>query len=1087
MVQQASMRAPIRTPAAEVMVRKGKISTSVWLRSGADRGNPGEPALPWRKVFVSLPPGVRSVTAKVEELSRIHLLDEARIAPAQPNVPTLLGRSLRRVGEDRRVYDSDAEWPPVAHRVVAVRRLGGFAIAEVEVCPFRYRPRSGALDLVTEAELVLSFARTELKRAQARSVGELRLEARLGERVRAMVVNPGEVEAHGRLDHRYIPDDLFLLPEVPHVIVTTSALAPSLQRLANWRSTLGLASRVVTIEDIMAGTVPDTGGHTFFEASGYADGGTRDAAEALRSFLKWAAASWSTEYVVLGGDTDAIPFRQAIHDGVGTVVYRDLQAPCEGRHGRIRFWATASTSQEGSGPDRVQDEDDATAWLCAPTDAAPWLCLDLARRTPINRLDLSWGASHASSYVVEASNDMLAWTKLHEATAAPGGAEKISFPTRSSRYLRLRITSGAGFALARARVLGPDHSEYGGVAYCIDATTTRIYLSRSVGLNPTGDPDGDVLLFHEGPGRGTIIPYDPSCSGTQLGWRFIQDLVDPSPAVSAAATGYIEIKGPAAHHGLPFLLKGAVNYIPTDLYFSDVAPLEYPAGTNHDWDANQNGIYGERYCGELDQVNGLADIRTGRLPVSTAAEADVVVDKIIRYELYSRRDELGFDVMLPDDFATSVLLGAQNWFDPAEGELDETAKGKEGIRHALRAVDPGRWTFVRLYEDKADVPAADVGSDLDVASTAKILDTIRHGANVVALTSHGSSGYLCYMVSDDVNALTNTPGVWYANACLTNEFDVADGDCLGERSLLNPKGGAVAYMGNSRFGWTGDNPVELAFWTEMTSSARLGQMLDAARAAAWDWTKYSMNLLGDPAMRVWSDRPKQITVAHPAEICTGKKDVTVTVTAGGAPVAGAVVCLSIPGALHRTGETDASGSATIQVATSAAATMRVGVSGKNLIPHLGTLSVKACEDVFCKPAVTCAGSVTCGHKIGCSSLVTCAGSIVCGSKLTCVQALSCSKLLSCGVEIVCKGSIHSCPKPVGGCLAHLGGCMRLRPGEERLPDSLLTLLGIPDVDELARRLHAPEVREVLDRLPPEIARPVRMMAERIRKEDGLDD
>ena len=69
----------------------------------------------------------------------------------------------------------------------------------------------------------------ELKRAQARSVGELRLEARLGERVRAMVVNPGEVEAHGRLDHRYIPDDLFLLPEVPHVIVTTSALAPSLQ------------------------------------------------------------------------------------------------------------------------------------------------------------------------------------------------------------------------------------------------------------------------------------------------------------------------------------------------------------------------------------------------------------------------------------------------------------------------------------------------------------------------------------------------------------------------------------------------------------------------------------------------------------------------------------------------------------------------------------------------------------------------------------------------------------------------------------------------------------------------------------------
>jgi hypothetical protein len=347
----------------------------------------------------------------------------------------------------------------------------------------------------------------------------------------------------------------------------------------------------------------------------------------------------------------------------------------------------------------------------------------------------------------------------------------------------------------------------------------------------------------------------------------------------------------------------------------------------------------------------------------------------------------------------------------------------------LRNVDPGRWTFTRLYEDKDDVPTADQGPDLDVADTWKILGAISDGANVVALSSHGSPGSLCYLMDTDIDGLVNTPGIFYGNVCSTNKFDQAYSDCLGEKSLLDPKGGAVVYMGNTRFGWTGDNPVELAFWTEMTKSGRLGQMLDAAHLAAWDWTKYSMNLLGDPAMLVWSDEPKQITVAHPAEILNTEQQVAVTVTASGAPVAGAAVCLSILDRMSVTGQTDANGSVALSITLVKPTMMRIAVSGKNLIPYLGSIVVKAG-----------------------------------------------------GVRI-----ISGPPRSINGSVLRVNRGTLIGPEEANLSAEVLAIWGIPDLTEFARRLHTHAIRDVIERMPKEIGDPLRALGDRIRKEENMVD
>jgi hypothetical protein len=1078
---------------------------TVWLhlRDGVVVGAAGQPALPYRKCLVSVPFDTVSLGVDADEGAAISLGAGLVVDAIQPDAPTLLGTKIRKALPDRAAYASTNTLPRQPLRVVGIQRLGGLTVAEILVCPFRYRPASGELELVSTMRLTVRCTLRGAARTKARSLVELQFERRASERLRRLVQNPADVERHLSFDHTISPTDLTLFPVVKHVIVTTAALVPSFQRLADWRSLLGLPSRVVAVEDIVAGAVPDTSSAVFWKPTGYADGATRDTGEAVRNFVKWAAISWATEYVVLGGDTQIVPARQGIQTACSTVNYGTLATP--DLSAPAWYAPTASSALAGAPATNVHDDDLTTVWRCAAGDASPWLRLDLSAHTPINTVVLTWAAAHATGYALDATQDGTTWTTIYTTTTAPGGTETLSFTPRSASGLRLRITSGAAFALATVKVHGPQRAGYSGTAYAVDATTTRVYLSRWMTPNPGDLAAGDLVLVLDGAHKGQRIPYDPAASPTHLGWRFVDALVGPA-SPSATSTSYLEIRGPADWHGQPLLLKGDLNYIATDLYFADVAASEYPTSAQHDWDADANEVYGERYGGEIDRVNALADLCVGRLPATTVAQADVLVDKILRYERYLRHDPALGDVPLPASFGHAVLLGSQNWYDDTTGSLDWSAQGNEDIRHMLLGVSSA-FSITRRYEDAADVAAADVGPDLAAASNAAIVAAVGAGPNVVALSSHGSPGYLCYLGSADVDGLSSTPGIWYGNACSTNHFDDPGGPCLGERALLNPNGGGVAYVGNSRFGWTGDNPLELAFWQEMTSSGILGAMIDAAHLAAGEWGKYSLNLLGDPAMRVWSAAAQAPVVTHPAEICTGTQNVTVHVAVGGSPFAGATVSLTIPGVLSATGQTGAGGDAVISVTTSAAATMNVAVSGKNLLPYTGTLKVKVCggscgAKIICKPAicgpaischsaigcglaVACKPKVSCGLPIDCKQLIHCSHAIICHAAVVCHEEILCGTRIACGAEILCRARLGACPPVVAGCLPRVDACTRLRPGEDINPGDIRTIFDLPDVLELARRFETPEVQEKLGRLPAEMRKALELMAQRVRKEENL--
>jgi hypothetical protein len=78
---------------------------------------------------------------------------------------------------------------------------------------------------------------------------------------------------------------------VPYVIVTSEELAPTFQKLADWKRSVGMPAQVVTVE--------------WLGRSAYYPG--VDMPERLYRLLQDLRLNWRTRWVLLGGGVDAVP------------------------------------------------------------------------------------------------------------------------------------------------------------------------------------------------------------------------------------------------------------------------------------------------------------------------------------------------------------------------------------------------------------------------------------------------------------------------------------------------------------------------------------------------------------------------------------------------------------------------------------------------------------------------------------------------------------------------------------------------------------------------------------------------------------
>ncbi len=398
------------------------------------------------------------------------------------------------------------------------------------------------------------------------------------------------------------------------------------------------------------------------------------------------------------------------------------------------------------------------------------------------------------------------------------------------------------------------------------------------------------------------------------------------------------------------------SHMPTDLYY---------AGLD---DVNWNDNNDSQPCNTNDSIDLLPDVWVGRAPVRSTADVAAFVNKTINYDKNPPAS----------NFAERMLLMGTMLFGPAQcsgclgykdGRSDADWKSE-----ALYSqyVDP-YWDFGRnKFYDTGTSFSGNAGYDLN---TANVKSQLNSGYNFVFMATHGNwniwametSGQ--YFRQTDALALTNgaKQGHIYTMACLTSYFDGANDPSLGEAFLRNPNGGAVSYIGCSRYGWGtpyyGSNSIEyhgtsiayadrFYFYTFSNDTYghdhHLGAIFglhkkdmaaSSASAGAFRWVQFGLNLLGDPELYVHTEDPHSFAPTFSANINSGAQAYTVTTG-----VANALVCLRKGAEVYAYGKTTAAGSFTTQINPATAGTMQITISRYNYTAYQGSVTVSVVSE-----------------------------------------------------------------------------------------------------------------------------------------------
>jgi hypothetical protein len=228
------------------------------------------------------------------------------------------------------------------------------------------------------------------------------------------------------------------------------------------------------------------------------------------------------------------------------------------------------------------------------------------------------------------------------------------------------------------------------------------------------------------------------------------------------------------------------------------------------------------------QQTGYPTIPTGRLPVRTGSDVDLVVSKIVGYE----------QGQSPGSWNSQALLIADQNVDANFSAAITSAAAT--LPHSLQTS--------QLLTDGMDPTTAH----------SQILAALNNGALLVDYNGHGAEQQWSFsnlFDNSDAAALTNGDRlpVYLLIDCLNGLFQDVYAQSLAESLLLSPHGGAVAVWASS--GITPQPPqasMDLAFLHELAAhpSESIGRMILNAKTGTTDSdVRRTWILFGDPAMK----------------------------------------------------------------------------------------------------------------------------------------------------------------------------------------------------------------------------------------------
>ncbi|MCM8757116.1 MAG: C25 family cysteine peptidase, partial [Candidatus Omnitrophica bacterium] len=232
----------------------------------------------------------------------------------------------------------------------------------------------------------------------------------------------------------------------------------------------------------------------------------------------------------------------------------------------------------------------------------------------------------------------------------------------------------------------------------------------------------------------------------------------------------------------------------------------------------------------------LAEVLVGRIPASTATEVTNWVRKNLSY--------------LQNNTVSSKKAGMIGQ------QLDEVSWGGDGKDDIVRRCFPADWEISRFYERDRTY------------SSENVISYLNSGPHLVNNFAHGNCNYAFGLDAADILALNNSSYfILYSQGCYESAFDNPYGyDSVGEYFVIAPNG-AVAVVGNSRYGWYAPGAViygpsqvfDREFYNTLFNQnfTGLGESffrskanLAAGLGGFSRYVFYELNLFGDPALPV---------------------------------------------------------------------------------------------------------------------------------------------------------------------------------------------------------------------------------------------
>jgi hypothetical protein len=391
------------------------------------------------------------------------------------------------------------------------------------------------------------------------------------------------------------------------------------------------------------------------------------------------------------------------------------------------------------------------------------------------------------------------------------------------------------------------------------------------------------------------------------------------------------------HRGLSFTGSETDHDIAADLYF---------AALDGNWNNNGNSWYGEP--GEDDLV---AELAVGRFPVDSPTEITNIVNKTL---MYSREP-------VTADLEEALMVGEDLGWTPWGGDYKDEVMNGSSMWGYTTVGFPANFNVGTLYDRNG------------TWNPNQLIALLNGGLHLLNHLGHSDVTYNMKLYTSSINnsVMTNNGVnhnfyILYSQGCYSGSFDNRTttgsytNDCIGEDWAVIGNG-AVAYVGNSRYGWgSGSNTngasqrldrqffdalfaenIHRIGWTNGDSKEdNIGYINnDVVR-----WVYYEVNVLGDPTLDIWTATPETMNPTIPEEVLVQQASVPVDVP----DEEGALIGITQNGMLIGRGVTDETGHADIVLdpPPETLDPLTFTITDHNYLPYQETVDVIAPEGPY---------------------------------------------------------------------------------------------------------------------------------------------